>query len=208
MSNKIKGVLSDNLSLKDICSKHKEQMPYCKSQLIKGIEVETEHTKDLSVAKEIAMDHLYEDINYYKKLKKIEAKECTMSDSSGAYSTAFNSKPIKKKISSFKLKEEIGFDTYDTPFGMKKKNPLKIDGVKSIGMTNAVKNKKFPKWGGPGGIFIKIKDKCKKFPYCNQGDINSIEILKEAINEVSKEKKLPVSEIEKLIIKEINQIFI
>ena len=37
-----------------------------------AIKHEMEHTKDRQVAKEIAKDHLSEDPNYYKKLKKIE----------------------------------------------------------------------------------------------------------------------------------------
>ena len=41
-------------------------------QLQNGIKHELEHTKDHKVAKEIAKDHLSEDPNYYKKLKKIE----------------------------------------------------------------------------------------------------------------------------------------
>jgi hypothetical protein len=40
--------------------------------LKKGIAVEREHTKDPSVAKEIAMDHLKEDPKYYTKLEKME----------------------------------------------------------------------------------------------------------------------------------------
>ena len=43
----------------------------------------------------------------------------------------------------------------------------------------------------PGGGFVKIKKKCTKFPYCNQGDINNLKIskneaVKEAIESVSK----------------------
>ena len=42
----------------------------------------------------------------------------------------------------------------------------------------------------PGGGFVKIKKKCTKFPYCNQGDINNIRIsknesVKTAIKQVS-----------------------
>lgn len=42
----------------------------------------------------------------------------------------------------------------------------------------------------PGGKFIKIKEKCTKFPYCNQGDINNIKIsenklVKDAIKNVA-----------------------
>ena len=39
------------------------------SDLIDGIRIEMEHTDDLYIAREIAMDHLAEDPNYYKKLK-------------------------------------------------------------------------------------------------------------------------------------------
>jgi hypothetical protein len=41
-------------------------------QLADGIAEEMEHTTDPAIAEEIAIDHLTEDENYYKKLKKIE----------------------------------------------------------------------------------------------------------------------------------------
>jgi hypothetical protein len=49
----------------------------------------------------------------------------------------------------------------------------------------------------PGGTFVSVKKKCKKFPYCNQGDINALNIFKEepvreAIKSVS--EKLNISE--------------
>lgn len=56
-----------------------------KSELVKGVKVEMEHTDDKEVAKKIAMAHLYEDLEYYEKLKKIESKEATGSGSSGGY---------------------------------------------------------------------------------------------------------------------------
>jgi hypothetical protein len=40
-------------------------------ELLMGIEVEREHTKNKKIAKEIALDHLAEDSRYYTKLKKI-----------------------------------------------------------------------------------------------------------------------------------------
>jgi hypothetical protein len=61
-SEKIKGGLGDNRPDSDFDAE----------QLKNGIEVEMEHTKDRKIAKEIAKDHLSEDPNYYKKLKKIE----------------------------------------------------------------------------------------------------------------------------------------
>jgi hypothetical protein len=42
--------------------------------LAAGVEVELEHTSDRLVAREIAMDHLAEDSDYYRKLKAMEAK--------------------------------------------------------------------------------------------------------------------------------------
>lgn len=44
-------------------------------QLMAGIEVESEHTRDVRVATEIAKDHLEEDPLYYQKLKKMEMNE-------------------------------------------------------------------------------------------------------------------------------------
>ena len=49
----------------------------------------------------------------------------------------------------------------------------------------------------PGGGFVKIKKKCTKFPYCNQGDINNVKISKnESVKEASKNvsRKTGVSE--------------
>jgi len=38
----------------------------------KGVKIEMEHTKDINIATEIAMDHLAEDPKYYDKLEKME----------------------------------------------------------------------------------------------------------------------------------------
>lgn len=61
-ANNIPGGLADDKKPSDFDSK----------QLQKGTEVEKEHTEDPEVAKEIAMDHLTEDPEYYKKLETIE----------------------------------------------------------------------------------------------------------------------------------------
>lgn len=42
--------------------------------LAMGIQVEFEHTNDIDLAREIAMDHLAEDPDYYKKLAEMESK--------------------------------------------------------------------------------------------------------------------------------------
>jgi hypothetical protein len=131
-------------------------------QLNKGIKVEMEHTDSKKVAREIAMDHLAEDPNYYNKLakihneaEKVEAKEATTSASAGAYS----------------------------------------------GPAFLAKNKK--NWRGgakpiyKGGAFVEVKKKCKTFPYCNQGDINALniwesEMVQEGLKRAS--TKLGISE--------------
>ena len=158
-------------------------------------------------------------IDEYIKKGKSEEKttnEMTGADSSGSFETnAFSNVILKKdihKLHNFNESlESTAVGQYDVALfgGIKgRKNPLKINGPESIKNSRAVKDKNFPKWGGPGGIFIKIKEKCKKFPYCNQGDINAIEILKEAIDETSKKLGIPRDKIENIVLNEINKIFI
>jgi len=59
-------------TIKDIAKKHGVSLKKIKQQLIKGEEIELEHTKDRSVANEIARDHLAELPNYYDQLEKVE----------------------------------------------------------------------------------------------------------------------------------------
>lgn len=50
----------------------KKPEDFDQDQLHEGAKHEMEHTKDLKLAREIAMDHLVEDPHYYQKLKKVE----------------------------------------------------------------------------------------------------------------------------------------
>jgi hypothetical protein len=166
------------------------------------------------------------------KKKKIEPKESMGAGGSGSFEgPVFSDVVLKKDIHKFhnsnlkEQQEEVGEATdasssggYDVPlFGKTPKgrrNPLKIDGPDSIYKGRAVTDKKFPKWGGPGGVFVKVKEKCKKFPYCNQGDTGALEFIKEdkeivqAITETSKKYGIPYKEMEKIVLNEINKIFI
>lgn len=63
MKDLIPGGLADNKSPED----------FPEEALKEGIEEEMEHTSNPQIATEIAMDHLTEDLDYYKKLKKIKA---------------------------------------------------------------------------------------------------------------------------------------
>lgn len=71
-SNKLKGGLADNKSIKDIADKHNTSVDKIKKELKKGTKVEKEHVSDDDIAKEIAKDHSYEDDTYYEKLDKME----------------------------------------------------------------------------------------------------------------------------------------
>ena len=62
IGDKIPGGLADKKSKKDFDQK----------QLKVGIKIESEHTSDPAIAEEIAMDHLTEDKDYYKKLQELE----------------------------------------------------------------------------------------------------------------------------------------
>ena len=48
----------------------KELQKFDYKEVMKGISIEKEHTKDERVAARIALDHLSEDPEYYTKLKK------------------------------------------------------------------------------------------------------------------------------------------
>lgn len=132
--------------------------------------------------------------------KKKETKEATGSGSSGAFvgpvfggddefwerSRSENPK-IEEQVEKVEAKEA-------TTSGS-------VGGYESPSMW--AKSTKKKDWGPsrktqiPGGGFVKVKKKCTKFPYCNQGDINNIKIsknesVKEAIKNVS--RKTGVSE--------------
>ena len=212
--------------------------------MVYGIIDIVKKVKDIDNRKKIANDMVKQfkeekikfDYNIFMDLcglsPKKDTTEQTTSGSSGAFEGPAFGSMVKRKITSIpnanlhEHEEEVDEATlasssgqYDVPaFGKTsrggRKDPLKIDGPDSIYKGRAVKDKKFPKWGGPGGVFVKVKEKCKKFPYCNQGNTGALEFIKEdkeiqdAINEVSKNTGIPKNEIQKIVLNEIKQIFI
>jgi ribosomal protein S18 len=119
---------------------------------------------------------------------KKETKEMTGTSSAGGYS-----EPLFTKMETKEATGSSSSGSYETP---------KI-WAKST-------NKK--DWRGkskpqiPGGKFVQVKKKCKKFPYCNQGDINALNIFEDkmlinAVNKVS--QKFGIN---KDIIKEIIEV--
>lgn len=188
---KIEGGLADNMSLEDMAEHHDTDVETIIDKLQKGLNVEFEHTTETVVAFEIAMDHIYEDLNYYDKLEKIEGK------------------PHKEESKEATTSASVG--VYDAPIGGGRKDPLQIDTPKSVySKLRSVQDKNFPKYGGKGGKYVKIKDKCKKFPYCNQGDIKALEffennLVKEAINRVSKKYNIDSAYIKSVIIERLTK---
>lgn len=60
--------------LNDIMRKHGIDYKKAIDQLSRGIKVELEHTADIALAREIALDHLDEFPDYYDRLAKAEKK--------------------------------------------------------------------------------------------------------------------------------------
>lgn len=252
----------------DYVSRDKIQKLYrhLRIQLENGIKTEMEHTNSRLVAKEIAMDHLFEDPNYYSKLEKMESNEdhstsakkefakdlqkdsdylefkkrAKYKDGNSEFTfgvpNVSNEDPyIKKKKYGRVGKEEATEATgsgssgaYSAPvFGgddefwersrsetpkLKESDVEKIEATEATGSgsvggydTPAMWAKSTSKkdWGPSrktqykGGSFVKVKKKCTKFPYCNQGDINALKLsknesVKAAIKNVS--NKLNITE--------------
>jgi hypothetical protein len=309
---KLKGGKSDNLRIEKISKKHNIPVAKLKLELEKGKKIEREHTKNLKVALEIAKDHLYEDPNYYKKLKKMETnetwsekykrsidcanpkgfsqkahcqgkkkenKEATGAFSAGGYTSALRMEKKKldevMRVDEYEKGEEVLkmiksqdkdlhrqllfkiMDAYATSFEdiydivkrsdkisdetkleikrmsdeikdkvdsqKKKKKGKKTETKEATGSGSSgsyvtpaawAKSQTKKDWRGysktliPGGKFVKVKSKCKKYPYCNQGDIKALRIfenerVKNAINTISERNDIPVSVIKKIIKSEI-----
>jgi hypothetical protein len=68
----IPGGKSEGKTLQDFLKKYNTSIETIKNKIKKGAKVEMEHTSDIRYATEIAKDHIWEDLNYYEKLKDIE----------------------------------------------------------------------------------------------------------------------------------------
>jgi len=135
------------------------------------------------------------------KTKKKETKEATGSGSTGAFTAPVGFKDSEFVRRSFK----------ETP-KLKESDVEKVEATEATGSGSSggyespamwAKSTKKKDWGPsrktqiPGGGFVKIKKKCTKFPYCNQGEISNIKIsknesVKQAIKKVA--GKIGISE--------------
>jgi ribosomal protein L34E len=134
------------------------------------------------------------------RTKKGENKEAT---SAGAGVGAFEGplfsgeEPKKKETKEATSSSSIG--QYDAPG---------FEDVKMRGNNPKGRGRSFKKTQLPGGKFVQVKKKCKRFPYCNQGDIKALNIfenetLNSTIEKISKKYGLSEDLIKEFILKEI-----
>jgi len=118
--------------------------------------------------------------------KKVESKEATGTGAGvGAFEPPFSGeyKPSTNVPTVRESKEQIENGDEE----VKKAETKEATDTQSSGQysTNSIWSKSLKKkdWGPsrktqiPGGKFVQVKKKCKKFPYCNQGDINALRIF-------------------------------
>ena len=139
----------------------------------------------------------------WEKNEQKEMEEATTSASAGAFMAPMGMDPRFAGKKKKKKKEEVGEATtaassgqYATPRFLAK-NEKNWRGASKT------------QW--PGGKFVKVKDKCKKFPYCNQGDINALDLyenkkITKAIDEVAKKTGKDKNYIKELVKKDLEEI--
>ena len=140
------------------------------------------------------------------KKKKSETKEAASTGDTGQFQAPF----------AFKDSEFVRKSFAETP---KKVETKEATGSGSVGAYSTpafvAPNKK--EWRGAakplykGGSFVKVKKKCKNFPYCNQGDIKALKIyenesLKEAIKNVSQKYNISENVIKSIIQYELSNL--
>ena len=110
-----------------------------------------------------------------KKKKNGETDESTGSGSAGGFSQPLFSttKQEVEEITKVEATEATGSassGSYSTPAAWAKSTKKKDWRGKS-------------KTQIPGGKFVQVKKKCKKFPYCNQGDMGALTLSNESIGD-------------------------
>jgi hypothetical protein len=151
------------------------------------------------------------------KGKKEEPKE-TGAVAAGAYSgSLFSSKEMKEEKYCEKCKNIEKNCTCNRPKKVEtKEGATTTSSGQYSGPSIWAKSTKKKDWGPsrktqiPGGKFVQVKKKCKKFPYCNQGDINALKIfenqkLKKVITNISESYGLSENYIRNIIYLEMEK---
>lgn len=141
--------------------------------------------------------HLDQSHEEWLEVSKEEVGEATTSGMAGAFVAPLGDDPRFKKKKEFEeATTAASSGAYSTP---------KIWAKSEKDWKGAAKTQ----W--PGGKFVKVKKKCSTFPYCNQGDINALELtetikIKEAIDTVSKKTGKNKEYVKELVKKEIEEL--
>ena len=127
------------------------------------------------------------------KKNNTETKEATATGGSGSFEPLFS-----KKIEATEATSSSSSGSYETT-GAWAKSMSKKD------------------WRGksktqlPGGKFVQVKKKCKRFPYCNQGDIKALNIfenqsVENVIKKISGKYEIHEDIIKDIILSEMNKL--
>jgi len=123
-----------------------------------------------------------------------ETKESMGAVSAGGYSVPLFSEGEVTKVETKEATGSSSAGMYDAPG---------FEDVKMKGNHKRGSGRSYKRTQIPGGKFVEVKAKCKKFPYCNQG-IGALKIfenekLQEAIKNVSKKMNISESVIKNII---------
>ena len=156
-----------------------------------------------------------------KSKKKEESKEAIGASSAGGYSMPLFSTTkgdIVKGVKTVREQAEADLGVEDGE--ITKAETKEATTSSSSGQYNqpsiwakSMKKKDFRGYSKsqiPGGKFVQVKKKCKKFPYCNQGDIKSLKIfenesVQSAIESVSSSYGIDKHYISEIVFQEIRQ---
>lgn len=156
------------------------------------------------------------------KSKKSEEKESTGSGSSGGYSQPLftTKRDIVRGVKTVREQLEMGETTEEGNDDVVKKETKEATSSSSSGQysqpsmwAKSMSKKNFRGYSKtqlPGGKFVQIKKKCKKFPYCNQGDIKALKIfenesVQNAIDSVSSSYGLDKEYISEIVYQKIRK---
>ena len=156
-----------------------------------------------------------------KSKKKEESKEAMGASSAGGYSMPLFSTTkgdIVKGVKTVREQAEVDLGVEDGE--ITKAETKEATTSSSTGQYNqpsiwakSMKKKDFRGYSKsqiPGGKFVQVKKKCKKFPYCNQGDIKALKIfenesVQSAIESVSSSYGIDKHYISEIVFQEIRQ---
>ena len=130
--------------------------------------------------------------------ENIESNEGMGAASAGGYSGP----ALFSKVEAKEATSSSSMGAYDAPG---------FEDVKMRGNHHRGSGRSYKKTQIPGGKFVEVKSKCKKFPYCNQG-IGAIKLyggkkLNEAISRVSEKMNINEDIIREIIAYEYRNLF-